>query len=278
MPEIPPAGKAYLGSTTDGGVAAQESQFGRRLAVVHYYLTQTASWPSSNLAADKAAGRIPFVSWKPGTWSTVASGGQDSAVDNRCRQLRDLQHPVFFSIHHEPEDENGGTANYTAMWRRVVDRCRALGATNVAYVMVYMGWTFNTASGRNPEAWWAGDDYVDWVATDPYNWFGKPGAQWRTLQQETYTAPAFAQTHGKPLMLAEWGSAEDPAQPNRKAQWFAQSLAWMKTVPQIKAAVYFNRAHQHDWGTQDWRVNSTSQALTAWRTLAADPYFDFGAT
>ena len=75
-------------------------------------------------------------------------------------------------------------ADYRNAYRRVVGIFREEGATNVAFVMVYMGWTFDGRSGRDPLAWWPGDDVIDWVGSDPYNWAPrKPGAPWDELSK-----------------------------------------------------------------------------------------------
>ena len=91
----------------------------------------------------------------------------------------------------------------------------------------------SAAVGAGADAYYPGDAYVDWLALDAYNWVGcAPGkpAAWRPLAQVAGPFRSFGLAHGKPLMLAEWGSAEDPLQPGRKAQWLRESMTTLVVV------------------------------------------------
>jgi hypothetical protein len=57
---------------------------------------------------------------------------------------------------------------------------------------------------------------------------------------------------------------------NYKAQWIADSAAARKLqFPSIAAFVWFDSNHSPD----DYRVNSSPAALSAYGVVAADPYF-----
>ena len=92
---------------------------------------------------------------------------------------------------HEPEDnagpcqpgavddakaDMGSAEDFRAAFRHVVERVRPV-APNVVWVFSVMG--------HDPAASWAfypGDDVVDWVAWDPYNWAncaGRTRDRWR---------------------------------------------------------------------------------------------------
>src|SRR5207244_2213301 len=143
--------------------------------------------------------------------------------------------------HHEPYDETktgwGTPADFAGAWRRVVDIFRAHNATNVSWVLVLTGWDYSV-SGR-PESLYPGDAYVDWIAADPYNFFTRD-KKWSDLSTVAEPFYAWGSARAKPLMLAEWGTEEDPAVPGRKAQWFDNARTWLKARPNIKAAIYFN--------------------------------------
>ncbi len=128
------------------------------------------------------------------------------------------------------------------------------------------------------KALYPGDDYVDWIAADPYNFF-KQGA-WRSLSFETraWYRWARAEHPSKPLALAEWGSKEDPHDPMRKAAWLRQALrSLQRDYPHIKAVVYFDE-EKHEQGTvNDWRIDTGGVAgptLAAFREVAHAAYFD----
>jgi len=71
--------------------------------------------------------------------------------------------PVWLTIHHEPEggggvnepDDPAGPAGHVAMNAQIRARMTALGVNNVAPLPILMTWTWDPASGRDPEHWWA---------------------------------------------------------------------------------------------------------------------------
>jgi endoglucanase len=73
----------------------------------------------------------------------------------------------------------------------------------------------------------------------------------------------------KPVIIAEFGSGEFTKGDIDKATWIRQAFARMKAeYPWIKMYTWFNIKKE-----LDWRVNSSPEALEAFRTAMADPYF-----
>jgi hypothetical protein len=283
-PPVPASG-AYLGSSAgpnpgesrDAAIARTESLFGRRLDINHQFYKWDHTLIGPVQRADQAAGRHPFVSWKPQrtngqvvTWGAIAAGHEDATIRSQARAARDFGAPMFAVFHHEPYDESregwGTPADYRAAYRRVVELFRQEGATNVAWVMVLTAWDY--AQGRG-DAFYPGGDVIDWVAADPYNWHQRDG-RWISLATAAQGFYDWGSRAGKPLMLAEWGSTEDPRDPNRKAQWYDQASATLRNWPNIRAVVYFNNLHDG----YDWRVDTSPASLAAFRRLANDPYFN----
>ncbi len=133
-------------------------------------------------------------------------------------------------------------------------------------------WIMIPASFRTPgraDAYYPGDDAVDWIAEDAYNWngcsAGKPTG-WRSPAEVVAPFATWAEPHGKPLMLAEWGSVEDPAEPMRKAQWLRDGLAAARSWPRLKALSYFDAS-----GTCYWRLDSSAAARQAFGDTGNDP-------
>lgn len=124
----------------------------------------------STARADIAAGRVPWVSVKLGaSWATVAAGGIDAQLRAAFDQLGALGGPVWFTAHHEPENDpaDGTPADWRAMQGRVRQVLNASGATNVAFASILMAWTFDSRSGRKPVDWWV-DGIWDFVGLDNY--------------------------------------------------------------------------------------------------------------
>ena len=116
-----------------------------------------------------------------------------------------------------------------------------------------------------------GNDYIDWVALDGFN----RGASWSDTRwqslEEIFSASIanLRELSNKPLMIAETGSSEVGG---NKARWIRTSLARLSTdLPEVRAIVWFNK-NETSLGI-DWRVNSSSASLKAFREVAGSPDF-----
>ncbi|MDP8910951.1 MAG: Ig-like domain-containing protein [Actinomycetota bacterium] len=285
---VPSAGAffgVYSGPPRAGRTWGQEMPYlerliGRKYDLDRWYYFWDEAFPTWHEKDAVAAGRIPIISWTadlksnrtPLKFSAIANGSYDAAIRARADALKAFGHKVMLIFHHEPEDDlnrNGTGAEYRAAWRRVVTLFRERGATNVVWVWNIMAWTFNP-SGPVPEDYYPGDDVVDWVAADGYNWYGNPmnPGPWREFSEIFYHFNAWVNAKGKPAMVAEVGSGEDTTTPDpqRKARWFANAAATIKTWPLLKGIIYFNAL--------GWYFDSSTASLAAYKTVGLDPYFN----
>jgi hypothetical protein len=260
------------GQTVAQALSAEEARLGRGLALDRSYSRWDDPQPNSHVLDDAAHGRVPLVGISPRrkdgsiiSWLSIADGSHDADIRSQADALRDAGVPMIVSFHHEADIATGyGTAaDFVAAFRHYVSVFRAEQATNIAFAVVLVPTTF-----ANPTAWYPGDDVVDWIGTDAYNFaacgLGLP--VWRSLSQALANFYSWGSPRGKPLLLAEWGSAEDPAQPGRKAGWLADAATTLAGLPQIKGAAYFDRP-----GSCDWRIDTSSSSLSAFQTLAHSP-------
>lgn len=268
-----------FGSSTPAGVTPQslQAQLGRPLDINHSYYRWDDQVPSAEDRADVAAGRVPLISFnaitkagQPVSWADIASGKYDARLRQVADGLKALGKPVLFTFNHEPENDQvrGTPADYRAAWQHISDILAQEGASNVVKVYVCMGWQPSTSAQYYP------GNAVDWVAGDPYNWAdtqSQPNAKWKSFQQAATPFYDWAKTTGKPIMIAETGSAEDPQDPTRKAQWITDMASTLKQWPQIKAVAYFDDGAGQG-GPNTWSIQSP-QAMAAWRAMAQDPYF-----
>jgi hypothetical protein len=114
------------------------------------------------------------------------------------------------------------------------------------------------------------------MGADAYNWYTcRSGIDtaWWTLERIITPFRDFGAAHpGKELWLTEWASAEDPANPARKAQWLAQAQALFKRADfaQFTGVSYFDRTG----GDQcNWYANSSATTLAAFRAMGQDPFY-----
>ena len=224
-------------------------------------------------------GRTPMVSWNGTTTSTITSGQSDTLIRTRARALRDLHVPVLLRFFWEMDGHKGislaGTpANFIAAWRYVHQIFVQEGAANVAWVWAPTNLRFGGAYGNTAPAWYPGDDVVDWIGADGYNWApDMVNAPYESFQSIFANFYAWASTHDKPLMVGETGVEE--RNPGEKAQWIRAMATTLKTTyTRIKALVYFDLSYPESGVTWRWPVDSTPETYAAWNGIARDPYFN----
>jgi len=255
-------GKAYWGGTPPVGSTVEsryENPTGETLGI-HRLFFQTSQTDTQMAAAAQAeidAGRLPWISFKPGDWGDVTQGYLEGRID----AIKDVTGPVWLAVQHEPED-NVGALGSIAEWRTVQGLVRAaitaVGATNIAFAPILMGWTFNPASGRDPDDWWV-DDIWDFFGTDCY----RPAAgtimelpQWDDMLD-------WIDGHGLKMGIAEWGIDEVPASSAQPADMQA-SWDYCLTDPRILSMVYYDKNAAREW-------ELTGDGLTKFRAIMSDP-------
>jgi len=227
-------------------------------------------------------GAVPMITWEP--WNPfggidqpdyrltlIARGDFDAYINAWAYRLSAYGGPVWLRFAHEMNApwypwgihvNHNSAQDYIAAWRHIRERFDAAGASNVRWV-----WCVDatTAQDTSVTAAYPGDDVVDWVALDGYNWgTSLPNSSWRTATEvfgEAYSA--IASLTGRPLMIAEMGCAE---QGGDKATWIQQAFSEISThFPRVAAVCWFNESGD----VSDWRVESSPSSLTAFRAVAS---------
>lgn len=158
--------------------------------------------------------------------------------------------------------------------RYVVDRVRAKKADNIL-------WGFHANNFSSPRSSWnrmanyyPGSSYVDWLGLSVYGKMSKSEgwADFFNMMDEPYQEICRLDAH-KPLFLAEWGVGEFP--PGDKAKFIAQAFADLQgKYPRVRGAVYWHeRWENKDGSYSNLRVNSSPEALEAYKAGVAAPYW-----
>ena len=285
---------AYVGAR-DGvsqvqGAEQLESQLGRPLAAVRIFEVWDGRWPNEVTSWANQTGKVPVISVKaklgdgqPVSWSSIANAQPGQPVYQQivtwADRMRDWPGTAYFSFNHEPSNAknipNGTASDYVAAWDRMREVFDQEGAGNVQWVWI-MG-TYPFASGPTnrvyPDAWYPGDDQVDVLGIDVYNAAGCHGAEWQSFAQEAAGFQAFAEKHpGVPVMVTEFGSYDDPADPTRKAEWLADAQADLATWHGLVGVLTYDGADPFDPNCS-WWVDSSQPSLDAYRAWAQDPRF-----
>jgi hypothetical protein len=269
-----------------------EDQVGRQFDIVHSYRDMSnagrnGAFPDSYDRQQAADGRLLLIGWESRifssgttlTWRQIYEGGYDAAIDAAGARLADFGEPIFVAFDHEPEDEpaKGSDADYVRAYRHVVDRVRAAGADNVIWVWNMMGWSGHYS---RYDDLYPGDDYVDWVGYDPYNFFACNGnPTWKTPYDTVHGFYQWLDDNGigagKPRMLAEYGTNFDTRDAGAKQAWFEAFPAAVEAHPQIKAVVYFNSAGSTSTSPNcNMTMNHDAAAVAGFSAAGADPYFN----
>ena len=267
-------GESHTPARQIAAVEQRERDIGRRLAINHHFYPWEQEFPTVREDDDLRAGRIPLISWNGKTLSLAIGLGQhDDLIRTRARAVKALGEKVMIRWMWEMDGRQKARnsrhpALYVAAWRRIHDVFAAEGATNVQWVWCPNATAFRAEDDRNAPAYYPGDEYVDWICADGYNWApGRTGDKWRSFASIYKDFYEWGIARGKPLMVGEYGAQERA--PGEKAQWITEAREALKTeFPAIKAVVYFDANKEFDW-----RVTSSPETLAAFRAMANDPWF-----
>jgi mannan endo-1,4-beta-mannosidase len=272
MDGIPTGGDAALTSYANlvGGMPA--------VAMWYTPITQPFNAAQMDVYADHDV--MPMISMGTDNLTpsdaAIASGAADTYLHAFAHAAAAWNKPFFLRIDWEMNGfwypfspgQNGNTnASYIAMWQHIVTVIRQDGAKNVLFV-----YSPNTLCGgcADFDQMYPGNDYVDWVGLDGYNWgTTQQYSTWHSFTQEFATSydKLIALAPGKPMMIGEVASAE---QGGNKAAWitsmYTQEIP--ARFPLLRLITWFNFNKE----TQ-WPVTSSPAALTAFRQVVANPLY-----
>ncbi|MFF1530058.1 glycosyl hydrolase [Cellulomonas sp. NPDC058312] len=286
-PDAPPGPGFRLGAHVDRGsapdaasaVAAFEDALGRRLDVHRWYSRWDDVQPVTPVVDSVARGRTPLLSIWPRRadgsvvpWAVIAEGRVDAEIRAQAAGVAALGVPVYLVLHHEADIAAGwGTpAEFRAAWRRYVQVFRDAGVTDVLWTWVVTPASFGSApSTPGADAFYPGDDVVDRVGLDAYNWFGcapgKPTA-WRSVAEVVGPFRQWAAARGRTPLLAELGTAADPADPARRGAWLSEAVAYLGAWPGLDVVSSFEGT-----GTCAWAVAGSEPTRAAYAAAVAEP-------
>ena len=266
-------------------MASFEKLVEKKMAISMWFTNWTSAattdLPAGLIKANGKLGKLSMVTWEP--WcelESIIQGKYDDFLRRNARKIAEVKIPVMIRFAHEMNgnwytwsgQHNGagetkgfgdsnvpdGPERYIAAYQRVVDLFREEGATNVLWV-----WAVNNTSVPD-EGWndmlnyYPGNDYVDWVGIDGYNW-GTTRAYGGWMDFRSLFGPSYEKLTraipDKPLIIAEFASAETGGD---KSAWITDCFAEMKKHNRIKAFVWFNVFKETAWS-----LDSSDESLEA---------------
>ena len=180
------------------------------------------------------------------TTKDIASGALDEYIRQYARDLKAFADPVLVRLFggefngnwlygQSPRANPSLTpSDFVSAWRRVVDIFRQVGVPNVSWAWIPSVFPPTPVDYVDPniDAYYPGDDYVDWAGADIY-----AGA----LPGWLDPIYSFAVAHTKPVFVAEWGLRhEGGGTPQQQQAWLGAMFDYFESHPDIKAINYFN--------------------------------------
>lgn len=269
----PSPGALYYGASIPDhrSLPTWERELGSSLALHRSYFTPDLNETAQLIHRchdDLAHGRLPHVSIKPSwTWQDIAAGGLDDWLASMLRPLGEESAPVFFTLHHEPENDAGPVgmqpSDYVAMQRRAISLAAEL-APQVTIVPVLQHWTFDALRDDiDPSVWIVPESSV--IGLDVYNpWSPTNGKQWRTFA--SLGDEVIGWIGDRPLVIGEYGCREDPEIPGLAAEWLRDAADYARTH-NIVSMSYFNSGVDSPDGS--WELRSGAEDAFA-ELLASD--------
>ena len=279
------------GESLADSLLAFEDLIGRRVDLDRQYGALDDEVPGAHEAWSAGGGRTPLLSiashlasGEVVPWAAVADPDDPRAaplIDALIERLRAFDRPILVIFHDQPEEEDpalyGGPDDYLRAWRRVVEAARAAGADNATWVWALGAGAFPTEA----DAWYPGDEWVDWLGVTGFNAYGDGETRWRTFPATFAPFRAWSLERGRPLLVVATASTENPYvtpdEPRSKPTWIREALATLEEWPEVQGLVWFNGPGPD--AARQWSIDSTSDSLDAFRELATSPLFDTtGAT
>lgn len=244
-------------------------------------------WPEqfidTRIAPIWEAGAVPILTWLPSTGSPdgtspriareIAAGEHDPLIEKWATQLStwvtdsegNPERRLYFRPAHEMNgnwfpwsaaDSSSTTDDYTAMWQRLHDIFseNGLDETTIQWI-----WSPNVdeVGGVRAEAYYPGDEYVDWIGLDGFNFGGTQSySNWRTPEQIFLDMlNRMRDLADKPVGLTEFASSsfrDGDYRPTAKAIWI-KKLFKFAANNDIRMTCWFN-VEKSGTDESDWAV------------------------
>lgn len=221
---------------------------------------------------------IPVISFEPAPWHAradntgledIAGGRYDDYFQQWGLEAAQWGQPVIFRFGFEMNGDwfswGQKPEKFKKAWHRIHRLFRQAEAHNVIWMFSANVAPPNSNFLQNPLTYYPGDNVVDLVAVDGYN-FGDHFSRWH--RWESYAAVVDSTLTvlsrlNKPLFISEIGCAAD----TRKPLWIKDFLKRVSRDPRIAGFIYYNFYPQKR-GYPNWRLDSDSDTLQVFRKWA----------
>ena len=259
-------GRIYIGLCGNGfDISSKTGPVGLRRT---FYRWSDASREDKAIAADHAAGRMPWISFKPPGdpaiyWKKIGDGLYDADIRARARRYAKLTHPVVVTFNHEPHtDKTGDPAQFSRAWCRIHDVMKSeTGLKNVISAPIAGEWTFSPINRRMEPEWWMTEAVLSrchFMGLDLYH--NKTGQTYATRLSNVLDWLDNRGHNNLMVGMGETGATDDFTNISGAAWWSASWSYMASRTDRLWAASYFNR---NDLAMNNWLLTQSSAKLTA---------------
>ena len=264
---------------TQENVQAFQDLQGTHIDLISYFaLFDMNDWNATEEYANVAKnnGSTLVVTWMANGYNAqdLVNGKADSYIRDYAKGVKGYGEEIWLRPLHEANGDwydwgvgkagAGNTdANVAEAFRHIVKIFRDENVKNVKWV-----WTTNASnqgSGTTLTGNYPGDDYVDYISIDGYNWGSSQSwSKWQTFSQVFKKAYDALANIDKPLFIAEISSSEKGG---NKADWITDMFEQFRTnFSRVFAVMWFSQSKENEG---DWALNTSQAAVDAWKAGVA---------
>ncbi|MDD5644702.1 MAG: glycosyl hydrolase [bacterium] len=261
---------------------------GKKPAIISWYSDYSLPFNKEKALNVFKNDMIPLIIWE--SWyhdnrnaiklDDIIKGRHDLYIEKFAEDIAKVDIPVWICWGHEfngywypwsiAENEKDAK-KFAAAYRHIVDIFRKKNAGNVKWI-----WTISYKIEYGKDDWndikaaYPGDDYVDFLGMTGYNGGADAvkGGKWLEFGE------IFSRAYGeltsnfpdRDIFILEVASAETGGS---KASWIRNMDSSLRDdFPAVKGFIWFNVKKE-----RDWRINSSEEALLAFREISGKPYY-----
>lgn len=266
-----------------------ETVLNRKVPQVVVFRDFSQEFPDLDAREARARGKTLQITWEPWHFSNpkavkladIAAGKYDAYIDKFAAASRAFGGELWIRFGHEMNGNwypwclsNTGQnpKTWQAAQRHMHDRFRHAGASNVRWIWCMNAESVPAASWNDPFKTYPGDNYVDAVAIDGYN-FGDtlPHSRWQSFD-ELFAGPyarAIQQFPNKPIFIAETGCSSTGGD---KARWLRDMDTSLRSkFSRVESVTWFEAAKE-----ADWRMVSSQSSANEAKKLWGQAYYRRG--
>jgi beta-mannanase len=257
-----------------GSLSSLEEELNQPIAIVSIFKQfgqpGNTDLNQADLAYIKSRGKTLLLAWEP--WkpedgmhqsvdylNEIASGNEDAYLQRFAQEIQTYHAPVIIRFGHEMNGDwypwGQRPEEYITAYRHIVSLFRQERIANVTWM-----WSVNANPLKDLDRYYPGDEFVDEIGIDGFNFGTTNGGHWQTFRTLFAGAYLAVMQYGKPINISEVASAEEGGD---KALWVKNMLKddLPNQFPKLKSIVWFTILKE-----ADWRIDSSRTTFTAFQT------------